>query len=707
MDHATQHHQPSGWRTSKACQECRKRKIKCNGINPCKTCQLRHTPCVYRDWIRHRKKKHQEKSEKDEFEPSVAGVHASSPGFHQQSSSTGRRNPSMNYTFNNSVSATDTTSSSSEIQLYYGSTSHFALMHEIYRDLVSNPGNYSKTPQAEVEEAGAGLDMFSFRRIFFGTPVGPHDALRSLGATDVPVMFLPYELARVFLERYLATLLHLVPFRSKESYREQLEQLYNRAPGTVGDTWSHCMLLMALATGSLGTEHYSWGDILFERVKTTCALSDDLVNLQTVQLSLLMAHYQTDQGRPNSSFLHLGSAARKALSAGLHKRAPNEAEHKGHNFEERRTTFWSLYVYETWICFHLGRPRSLLQRDIGIEPPADPLLRILYDLSKMMSRSADEMFGRHHDSLLHLWKLARSITDDYRSYDTKVQETLGFGVDKCPQTGEIGVQQAILVTLYYHTILLTYRPFLIFRGRWQQDMKMSSRECDSGGTKRPTEIPTWLNDACNQVIGAACRTIHFLYEASLVNDLVKELRYHGYFLSSAAFALIFDLMHGDNLASSHLPWIHASVQCLSSMRAGDPIKSSMSAIQTVLRQLDPSYEWIPPATQATIKSNEYGYDSGTIIQHPSRNTSNRSDTTVFEQFRNDLSMGGGLPALSNMQGSLVPGNIPSTSASVGSGEDLLDLTLSDMGWDFDFSTMDLETFFSIYPNMNTPTSRET
>lgn len=38
-----------------------------------------------------------------------------------------------------------------------------------------------------------------------------------------------------------------------------------------------------------------------------------------------------------------------------------------------------------------------------------------------------------------------------------------------------------------------------------------------------------------------------------------------------------------------------------------------------------------------------------------------------------------------------------TNASVGSGDELLDLTQSDMGWDFDFSTMDLEEFFSVYP----------
>lgn len=47
-------------------------------------------------------------------------------------------------------------------------------------------------------------------------------------------------------------------------------------------------------------------------------------------------------------------------------------------------------------------------------------------------------------------------------------------------------------------------------------------------------------------------------------------------------------------------------------------------------------------------------------------------------------------------------DMPATTGGTGSGEDLLDFTLSDMGWDFDFSTMDLETFFSVSPAFDAP-----
>lgn len=63
----------------------------------------------------------------------------------------------------------------------------------------------------------------------------------------------------------------------------------------------------------------------------------------------------------------------------------------------------------------------------------------------------------------------------------------------------------------------------------------------------------------------------------------------------------------------------------------------------------------------------------------------------------DLSSETGLPVLPNLQSNALPGDIPMTNASVGSGDELLDLTQSDMGWDFDLSTMDLEEFFSVYP----------
>lgn len=172
------------------------------------------------------------------------------------------------------------------MQLYYGPTSHFALMQHIYRDLVSNPTAQSELPGG-VEEAGAGLDLFSFRRIFFGTPDTQESAGPS-GMAEVPVMFLPYDLAKLFLSRFLNTLYHMMPHRPKYFLEQCLELLYSPSPTGHLDALTQGRVLLALATGALGTEHYAWGDVLFERVKASLTSYDDVVNLHTIQISLLM-----------------------------------------------------------------------------------------------------------------------------------------------------------------------------------------------------------------------------------------------------------------------------------------------------------------------------------------------------------------------------------------------------------------------------------
>lgn len=279
-------HQSIGWRTSKACQECRKRKIKCNGVEPCLTCRQRNTPCIYREIVRQRQKKQRDKipdhdgtSQTTEPAEFGSGVRPQSPALAPKS--TGK------YTFHNSsVSATHMASPSCKVQLYYGPTAHFSLMQQIYRDLMSNQAVQSEEPQEEIEEASAGLDLFSFRRIFFGMQSEAPDMNKSSQTIGIPTMFLSYDLAKVFLERFLRTLYSLMPVRPKCFFQSQLDLLYQPSMDVESDAAYHTLILLALAIGALGTESYRWGDVLFERAKASSASLDEVVNVQTVQISL-------------------------------------------------------------------------------------------------------------------------------------------------------------------------------------------------------------------------------------------------------------------------------------------------------------------------------------------------------------------------------------------------------------------------------------
>ncbi|KAJ5513768.1 hypothetical protein N7463_003320 [Penicillium fimorum] len=664
---------PAGWRIPRACQECRKRKIKCNGLTPCKTCQLRNTTCIYRDYIRHRRKKH----ECEEVGERNSSRHGSPSGVPPS----GRRTTSVMNDFPNSVSATHMASPSCQMQLYYGPTSHFSLMQHIYRDLVSNPTSQPE-PSGGVEEAGAGLDLFSFRRIFFGTP-DFHETNKSLGSGDLSMMFLPYDLAKLLLSRYLSSLYHLMPLRPKIYYEQCLDRMYRSSPTDHLDAFTHAIILLVMASAALGTDHFAWGDVLFERVKASLTAFDDA----------------NEQGRPNSTFLHLGSACRKALSAGLHKDVPHDIAQTPENIEERRVTFWSIYIYETWFCYHAGRPSCISLKDVAIEYPQDPFIRLLVQLCKTITRSVNEIYGQRHESLLHMWRVARSIADDICGLEGHLKQVLGHGLDDSIQAGSLGVRQIIFVTLYNHTLLLTFRPFLIFRGHWQRERNITLNQSSTNVTNRPSEAPSWLNKACNLAITAAQKTLHHLCEASRVNDLVLELRYHGYFFGSSVFTLIYEFLHNPSVAPVYLPWVYASLQTLSTMRAGDPIASTISAVQTVLRNINPSYEWLP--LLATTGDNIAPPGGTAIHQGVIPDRRHRPSNAAISQ-NAPLGMRPDMPASPwNFPQVQNPEN-PETGGSVASGEDLLDFTQSEMGWDFDFSTMDLEAFFSVYQSNDAP-----
>ena len=100
----------------------------------------------------------------------------------------------------------------------------------------------------------------------------------------------------------------------------------------------------------------------------------------------------------------------------------------------------------SWFCFHVGRPSSLSLKDVAIEYPQDPFIRLLVQLCKTITRSVTEIYGQRHESLLHMWRVARSIADDIRGHEAHLQQALGLGLDSSIQAGSLGVRQTIFIT---------------------------------------------------------------------------------------------------------------------------------------------------------------------------------------------------------------------------------------------------------------------
>lgn len=314
------------WRISKACQQCRRRKIRCDGGEPCKHCQQKSLECEYRGFVRQRKRKHELLSknedaaatgETDDGEdggdaalrdiPESASARGKGVAMNRKASQSisrpshgtaagaedgRRRNDLVDY----SVAATHVASPSCVIQLYYGPHSNFSLMQLMYRQLVDGIGaseistNASSSRRDEVEEVGPGLDLFSFRRLFFGDLAGNQDSSLSggLGLGPNSLFFMHPSTASKYLERFLSTIYYFSPWKSKERYRQMLDGLYQTNKDMSADSPQTTLLIVMLAIGAAEMKDDDMGDFLYKKAKANSVAFDEIVNVQTIQVPILM-----------------------------------------------------------------------------------------------------------------------------------------------------------------------------------------------------------------------------------------------------------------------------------------------------------------------------------------------------------------------------------------------------------------------------------
>ncbi|KAK7415705.1 hypothetical protein QQX98_005740 [Neonectria punicea] len=300
------------WRISKACQECRIKKIKCNGETPCESCRFRGLNCLYREKARNRMRKTkprvaayesimaQESRESPSLDPSEDdSVAAPTPAREMADSvpppgsNLGSEKSIIN---NTSVAATHRASPSCLLQLYYGPSSNFALLNSIYHQI---EGTRPKSPPREgVEEVGPGLDLFSHRRLFFGDLA---DTQRPATVSeDYSAMLLDPATAKRLLERYLLTYWHGLPVMDKDTYRRRLDLLF-RPPGIFDfDSSDTIIILLAIATGASMTGEEAIAEFLFQKAKQGAAKLDEVVNTQVVQIHLMMISF----GLPITTSMH-------------------------------------------------------------------------------------------------------------------------------------------------------------------------------------------------------------------------------------------------------------------------------------------------------------------------------------------------------------------------------------------------------------------
>jgi hypothetical protein len=424
-----------GSKISKACEPCRRRKIKCNGEQPCGLCQQHPAHCQYRAKARDRTSARQRASRTSSHVDvsSLATELQTATSENPPTASTPRDNhqPADPEVYRG-ITATHTQGPNAGecAQLFYGPSSNFAFLQQLHKGVLHH-GLKRTSDGHDDQEGGAGLDMFVQRSIFFGTPslLGTGHPARPCRPTDI----VSATQATRFLDRFKVASYHLVPMFTEPELDQMLHDLYQQDSHLMLRSQEAGLVLAALASGALSANATGIAEKLYEQSKVIAAAFDEAVTLAMIQTSILLSDYQVNMGRPNSSYLHLGAATRRAFAMGLNREG-SRARHDDKELQKRRSTMWCLYFHERyvspesairgreltscrWQSLSMGRSSALKYADITCQfPKVHPVLKGLTEIARIAEINAEEMYLRKSDSLQLLYVAAERTYVQLRQF---------------------------------------------------------------------------------------------------------------------------------------------------------------------------------------------------------------------------------------------------------------------------------------------------
>ncbi|RBQ80115.1 hypothetical protein FVER14953_21717 [Fusarium verticillioides] len=498
---------------------------------------------------------------------------------------------SPDHSVHNGITATHTAPTATDSsQLFYGASSNFAFLHQVHRGILQNTPSQDHPRNREVQEGGSSLDMFMQRTLFFGTP-SRIDA--EVARPYEPLQHIPQDLARSFLDHFKDVFLFRLPFFTPLELESLFHDLYRDDNGHDNSTMlpqTKAVFLAVLALGALCTSHTNAAEILITKAKYHVVMYDDAVTLQMLQFSLLMSGYQLDMGRPNSAYLHLGVACRKAFALGLHKETASTIDSE-EILEAQRATIWSLYCHETVTSLVLGRKSALKMSDISCPLFKErPELVSFCQLSIIIEEAVDKIYNRRSESLLQLYEKAEGVHAQLLHYAGK------FGIASS-STGH----NMKKLDGYYLAVMLVFRPFLV------ADFALRSN-----GSFRHEER-MWLRQACRYAIDAAQDSIAFTNSMFQKPDIVstvrqsislgippawfhnvlmdvgaQKVRIHGFFFDACCTVLLYDTLSHPSKYTFNLEYIQTSLRCLNAMVHDEPMTSAASSIEKMLKAVEMS-----------------------------------------------------------------------------------------------------------------------
>ncbi|ORE10344.1 hypothetical protein BCV72DRAFT_268886, partial [Rhizopus microsporus var. microsporus] len=489
-------HEQKRQRVSKACEQCRKKKVKCDGTSPlCTNCVSLGIQCTYKEST---KKRGPPKGYIEAIEGRLHRLEALLGSIVQEDDPRSqaiiaelnspletaygelirprpmRRETITEYEVEDRLmkqdmneikpsqlldsddsNHTDNIDESGQLR-YYGKTSGFYMLQ--------NNKNFQNK-----------LLHFNSRKRQTLSQSPPPPSLAVVDPFEMP----PKDLSDHLLDLYFNNFYSLLPILHKQSFMQALSR--NEAPPLL----LNAIYAVASRVSSDArvradpSKPETAGDVFFERARLLLDLEWDSFKLYTIQSLLLMSSHQNGALKTTRGWLYSGMAIRMSQNLGLHRNCDNWNLTSTEK-EERKRAFYGCFIVDRLSCAMHGRSPMIDDRDYDTPYPSENdqddvnrtprimenfhyLIKICEILGEVI-RDLYMVKGRKHLSLmptpdsivsaldkkLNKWMAKLPPSLQYRPPNTRLNE-------RAPAPT---IELCQLHMLFYTTLILTHRPFI-------------------------------------------------------------------------------------------------------------------------------------------------------------------------------------------------------------------------------------------------------
>ncbi|QIW95518.1 hypothetical protein AMS68_001036 [Peltaster fructicola] len=405
-------------RVTRACDECRRKKIKCDGKQPCTHCTVYSYECTYDQPSNRRRNpapqyveslEHRVHRAETLLHILIPNLDLNDPGIEAAVAqgwipgAPGKGDPTAALTSSlptaAASSAAPAVNASSAPTALKGEANLESMVRAVAQLDIDNYGNYSyhghssglsfmrRMREQLGELMGPDVDSTPFVKTRPRSQVhdSPRSALDSPSIADSPGSDLPpRDVARQFCNNALNHAAAILRVVHQPSFWASFERIYSVAPELYqNDDHRFLPLLysvMALGclfgreeiTTSLGNFGYEnaiqQGFAYFKSARQMMDIAD-CRDLMSVQAIVFMILFMQSSAKLSQCYAYVGVALRSALRMGLHRAHTGAIDHI--EAETRKRVFWVIRKMDIYVGAMLGLPQTLSDEDIDQEFPAE------------------------------------------------------------------------------------------------------------------------------------------------------------------------------------------------------------------------------------------------------------------------------------------------------------------------------------------------